>query len=228
MECNIMPINLQEHEKLVLQIVYEFLNKNREFNIQKVIPFIHSRIRHTSINLNYQGIYEVLNSLLKKKILVEGSKLSRNDILKNKTRKLIYNFIQENPGTHFSKITKELNLSNHVVVWHLSMLLKFKFIKKNSIDNNEVFFDIDMNQLDVELIYYKNHEKSREIITYLKENNIGVSKTRIAEDLHIHINTLSKYLIMLENLRIIYREKIDKNYLYFIETNYELEETFTI
>jgi len=217
-----MPINLIKAEKLVLEIVQEYLNKNREFNVEKIIPFIYSRIKHTQINLNYQGIHDILKSLLKKKILVEGSKLSSDDVLFNEARRRVFNFILENPGTYFSKILKKLDLANHVVVWHLNMLLKFSFIEKSLIDNTEVYYEKSMDLRDVELIYFKNHNKSKKIIQYLLKNDRGVNKTKIAEDLNIHINTLSKYLIMLENLRIIYSEKIDKHYLYFLEETYQL------
>ena len=112
---------------------------------------------------------------------------------------------------------RELNFSNHVVVWHLSILIKFDFIKKEIYDHHEVYFDTKISEKDAELIYYHSNEKSKAIIEYLKENNIGISKTRLSEDLHMHMNTISKHLAMLVNLRIIVSEKIDNKELYFLD-----------
>ena len=111
-----MLIELLEQEKLVLNVVQEYLNKNRYFNMNEIIPFIISRFRNASININISGIEDILRSLVKKNLIVEGSKLSINDVLKNQKRKNIYEYIQENPGIYFNRIVKELNMSNHVVV----------------------------------------------------------------------------------------------------------------
>jgi predicted transcriptional regulator len=78
------------------------------------------------ININNRGIEEHLKSLVDKNLIVEGSKLSGYNILNNSKRKKIHEYIANNPGTYFNKIVKDLLLSNHVVVWHLNMLLKFE------------------------------------------------------------------------------------------------------
>ena len=92
-----MPIALTNEEQIVLKVVQEYLNKNRQFNMEKILPFIISRFRLASINISKNGIEEILRSLIKKDLLVEGSKLSRDDILLNLKRLQIYNFILRNP-----------------------------------------------------------------------------------------------------------------------------------
>jgi predicted transcriptional regulator len=212
-----MSIQLLEQERVVLNIVINYLDTHRQFEIDNIIPFINSRLKSTLIDLNYNGIKLILESLVQKKFLVEGSKLTHEDILRNQKRKDIYEYILKNPGNNFSKIVKELNYSNHVVVWHLSILVKFDFIKKEMFDNHEVYYDSQISNRDAELIYYNSNEKSKAIINYLEENDIGVSKTRLSEDLHMHMNTISKHLSMLVNLRIITSKKIDKRELFFLE-----------
>ncbi|MFW9987278.1 MAG: hypothetical protein ACFFC3_01330, partial [Candidatus Odinarchaeota archaeon] len=148
-----MLIELLEQEKLVLDVVKEYLNKNRYFNINEIIPFIIARFRTASRNINISGIEEILRSLVRKKIIVEGSKLSREDILKNQKRKLIYEFIVSNPGVYFNIMIRELKISNHVVVWHLKILLKFNFIKTVRIENHDIYFDFTYNLKDKKLRY---------------------------------------------------------------------------
>ena len=102
-----MPIDLSREEKIVLTVVQEYLDKNRQFNMEKILPFIVSRFRLAKINISKNGIEEILRSLIKKNLLVEGSKLSHDDILLNLKRLQIYNFILKNPGAYFNRILRE-------------------------------------------------------------------------------------------------------------------------
>ncbi len=119
-----MPIDLSEEENIVLTVVQEYLDKNRQFDLEKIISFIISRFRLSAINININGLKEILKSLIKKNLIVEGSKLSHDDILLNLKRLKIYNYILKNPGVYFNRIVKDLNLSNHIVIWH-SITIKY-------------------------------------------------------------------------------------------------------
>ena len=211
-----MPITLTREEQIVLNVVQEYLDKNRQFNMEKILPFIISRFRLASINISKNGIEEILRSLIKKDLLVEGSKLSRDDILLNLKRLQIYNFILRNPGTYFNRIIKELNLSNHIVVWHLSMLLKFKYVSKEVFDNHDIYFDSNLDFEQVKISYFTLKEKSKKIIDYLKVNHDGITKTRLSEALKMHPNTITKYLDSLLEHNIINKEKVSNKTLYFL------------
>jgi len=158
----------------------------------------------------------ILKSLTNKKLIVEGSKLIKNEILNNEKRKEIYDFIVKNPGTYFNKILHELNFSNHIVVWHLSMLLKFDFISKKILENHEIYFDTSAELEDLSSTYFTTKEKSQKIINFMKKNNLGITKTNLSQELNMHINTLAKYLNLLENYNVIVKKKIDNKNLYFL------------
>ena len=213
-----MPIAITQEEQIVLSVVQEYLDKNRQFNMEKILPFIISRFRLAYINISKNGIEEILRSLIKKELLVEGSKLSRDDILLNLKRLSIYNYILKHPGTYFNKILKELGLSNHVVVWHLNMLVKFNFIRKEILDNHDIYFDTDMELEEVKKIYFTSKAKSKQIIDYLKINNDGITKTQLSNDLKMHPNTVTKYLETLHEHDIIIREKMSSKTLYFLNS----------
>jgi len=215
-----MPVELLKQEKIVLTVVQEYLNKNRFFNMKKILPFIHARFKMASVNINIRGIEEILKSLVEKKLLVEGSKLYKDDLLKNHKRRQIFEFIYENPGTYFNKIVRNLNFSNHVVIWHISMLLKFNFIKAELIENHEVYFEFKFNLKNSKLKYFTSKDRSKRIIEYLKTNDIGISKTKISTDLKIHINTMSKYLDFLEKLNVVIKKNLSKKILYFLNEEF--------
>ena len=220
-----MPIELQEQERIVLNVVQEYLNKNRYFNMSDILPFIHSRFKMASININLRGIEEVLRSLVNKNLIVEGSKLTKNDILENKKRKKIYDFIVKNPGNYFNRIIKRLEMSNHVVIWHLSILLKFKYIKAENLDNHEIYFEYNFNLKNIKFSYFTSKEKSKLIIDYLKNNDIGITKTKISTDLKIHINTTIKYLDFLEDFNVVTRKHLSNKTLYFLNEDF-IDSTF--
>lgn len=215
-----MSVELLTQERLVLDIVQDYLSKNRQFDLDDIIPYISFFLRRTSHNLNNQGIKSVLISLVKKNFLIEGSKLTRGDVLKNKKRKTIYNYILNHHATYFSKIIKDLGFSNHVVVWHLNILIKFNFIKKRIWDKHDVYFDPKVDPQEAKFKFFTSLEKSKIIIQYLRENDTGITKTKISKALRMHLNTISRYLTILEKFRVIFEEKIDNRVLYFLEENF--------
>ena len=211
-----MDLELVEEEQIVLNIVHEYLNKNRQFTFEEILPYLNSRIRLSSINISHEGVRKILMSLTNKKLFVEGSKLSKSEILNNKKRKDIYEFIIKNPGTYFNRIVHELNISNHIVVWHLNMLLKFEYITKEDLENHEIYFDSSTEFDNIKLNYFTTKEKSQKIINFIKKDNLGITKTSLSQELKMHMNTLAKYLNLLEKYDIIVKKKIDNNYLYFL------------
>lgn len=211
-----MTLEFSEHEKVVLDIVQDYLSQNKYFNMLKIIPFIRSSLKTLSIDLNARAIEKLLGSLVKKKYIVEGTNLTQLDVLKNKKRQQVYNFILKNPGTYINKIVRVLDISKPVVMWHINMLLRFDFIRKEEIENHDIFFDSNLSSGDSKFSYVTSKDRSKKIIEYLKENNFGVTKTRISLDLIIHHDTITKYLEMLEDLEIIYKKKIGKQILYFL------------
>ena len=84
------------------------------------------------------------------------------------------------------------------------------------IPEEKVFFTPDIDKQNKQLLYYVSKTKSQKIINYLKENNIGVSKTQLSSELKMHIDTVSKYLKILQNLNVISKEKHSRHLLYFI------------
>jgi len=215
-----MSENLQKQEKLVFNIVQEYLNKNRSFNAHNIISFINSRVAGTSINLNNSGIKVILNSLLKKNLIVERSKLTKKNVLLNSNRNKIYGFIKNNPGVHFNKLFKKLNLSIAVVEWHLNILSKFKFIKKEKIDNFEAYFEISVDSGQSKIIHIISREKYRKIIEYLKNKVEGCTRNQICKDLGIHPITIAKYINKLDEFCFLFKEKISNKTLYFLKEEY--------
>lgn len=208
---------LNEEEILVWDVIQEYLFKNRYFNFKKVIPIIISRFAKSSINININGIKKIIKSFVKKNLIIERSKLTSNDLLLNKNRNIIYDFVLKNPGVHFNKIVKDLEMGNFVVEWHLKMLMQFNFIKKEKIGNYDAYFKIGIKEENREIIHIISRFKYKQIIDYLKSSNEGSTKHHISTETGIHINTITKYIKKLEDFGFVKKKKYSKNDLYFLD-----------
>lgn len=212
-------INL-ENEKLVLDVIQDYLDKNRYFNSEKIIPFISSRFAKTDININDDGIKAILKSLVKKNLIVERSKLTKDDVLINSNRKEIYDFIKSNPGIYFNKIVNNLSLSIPVVEWHLDILLKFNFIRKEKFDNFDAYFEITMEEKNSLLIHLISRDKCKKIIEFFKNNNEGYTKNQVYTELGMHPNTIKKYMDQLYEFDLLYKKVSRNKNLYFLNEDY--------
>lgn len=215
-----MSESILKYETIVYNIINDYLSNNKTLELEHVIPYVSSRLSKASINLNNDGVLSIVQSLLEKNLIVEGSKLTKSDILNNLKRLRIYNFILKNPCTYYYKIVKDLNISSHVVIWHLNMLLDFNFINKQVLDFHEVYFDSKMDFEKVKLFYFISNEKCRKILDYLKTNKSGSTKTQISTDLGMHINTIKKYIETLENLSLLIKKKISNKIIYTLNEQF--------
>ncbi len=212
-----MNETLSENERILLNIIQEYLNKNRWFNVKKIIPFINSRFKLSGININREGIETILKSLVNKKLIVEGSKLTKDMVLLNITRENIFNYIKKNPGCFFLKIVKELNLPYNVVIWHLEILTEFQFVKKEAYESHEIYFDFNLDLKRAKKNFLAFNEKSKKIIEYLNKIDEGITKNQLASELKMHLNTVSKYLEELLISDIIIKESRSNKTFYFLK-----------
>ncbi|MFX1257655.1 MAG: winged helix-turn-helix transcriptional regulator [Promethearchaeota archaeon] len=214
-----MSKNITKQERLVLSIIQEYLGKNRHFNLNSIVPFINSRCAKQSVNINNEGIRLILTSLVKKNYIAEGSKLTKNKLLRNSNRKEIYEFILENPGISFNRIVKELNLSPPVVVWHVNTLIQFGCIKKKKINSHEALFRIHLDSKKEKVLHFLSREKCKKIVDYLIEKKQGKSKSEISSELNLSRNTVKKYIEKLEEFDLIRKKKIANKNLYFLNSD---------
>lgn len=212
---DIEGVKLTEVEKRIFTLIQEFLSCNRIFNKEKVATYIKSRY-NVNRNLNYIGIKAVIDSLIKKKIILEGSKLTRETILINSNRNQIFNLIKEKPGIYKNSLARKLNLCPYIINWHLSMLIKFHIIRERNIDDHISYFEFSLNTQSDKIFHTISKDKCMKIIEFLKMNKKGCTKYQIAKVLHMHYNTITKYLNKLEEFNLLSRKKESNKELLFL------------
>lgn len=215
-----MADSIFQYESDVYEIVQDYLSMNRPVEVKKLVPHVHSVLAKRKVNLNAKGVKKIVNSLLRKKLIVQGSRLLREELLENKKRKAIFEYICKHPAVYCYQIIKALDLANHVVVWHVTVLLDFHLINKTHIDNHMVFFEAKIDELSAHHYYYMRNPKSKAIIELLKNNeNCGFSKTEFSRDLSMHPNTVKKYINALESIGLIKKMRENNINCYFLNEN---------
>ena len=221
-DCTLFEIegvNVTLEENKILDLIQEYLDYNRVFNKEKVALFIKSRNRVNG-NLNYNGITTVIDSLIKKNIIVEGSKLTRKTVLLNINRKQIYHLIKENPGIYKNSLTKKLKVCPFVTKWHLSMLLTFRLIREVNINGHIGYFDTFLSTEKDIIFYTISKEKCSRIVEFLKLNSTGCTKSQISKALHMHYNTVTKYLDEIDKFNLLVKKNVNrKEFLHLNEDN---------
>ncbi|WP_457549977.1 winged helix-turn-helix transcriptional regulator [Archaeoglobus sp.] len=160
-------------------------------------------------------IYKIAGFLALLVIPIGYVRYDKDYILLNDTRRMIYEYILDNPGTHFRDIVRELNISISTATWHIRILEKAGLIKKKKVGNKIIFYPTGMEKNDLIIVATLNNEKATKIVEYLL--NVGKAHARkIAKDLDMNVETVRYNLKKLEGMGIV-RSKAERNKIvYFI------------
>ncbi len=207
------PDNLQS---IVCDLIREYLKKKPFFSIEDIVVFINNRVKSNPY-LNRNSIELIIKNLIKKRILIHGTKLMKNNIIEHPIRNEIYNFIRKNPS-NINEIMRAINIGSNQALWHLSCLEKFRFTRSKKIDNQKIIFEYDSNPEYDMLFFYLKQDIVQEIIDFMIKENKTLKRTEIATGLKKNYNTIKKYLEILKNLDLITIEKENKKVSFKINT----------
>jgi len=200
--------SLDKAESVVLKLVKEYLTKKTFFSIKEIISYISNRVRYNP-NINENRIELILKDLIKRRVIIPGTRLMKNNIVEHPKRNEIYNYIKRTPS-NINEIMRALNIGSNQVLWHLSCLEKFQFIRSKKINNHKIFFKFDSNPKLDSLYYYLKKEIVQKIINLMKKENKAFKITEIATALKKNHSTIKKYLDILKKMELI-KIKKEKN-----------------
>jgi predicted transcriptional regulator len=203
-------------QSIVCDLIKEYLKKKPFFSIEDIVVYIHNRVKFNP-NLNKSSIEIIIKTLIKKRILIPGTKLMKNNIIEHPIRNENYNYIKRQPS-NINEIMKALNIGSNQVLWHLSCLEKFRFTRSKKIDNQRIIFLYNSNPEYDELYYYLKQPIIQEIIEFMLKVDGSLQATQIATSLNKNYNTVKKYLKILYKLEIIKIEKNNKRAVFRLDT----------
>jgi predicted transcriptional regulator len=207
--------SFDDAESVVLELVEEYLTKKTFFSIREIISFINNRVRYNP-NINENRIELILKDLIKRRIILPGTKLMKNNIIEHPKRNEIFNYIKKKPS-NINKIMKVLKIGSNQALWHLSCLEKFQFIRSRQINNHKIFFTIDSDPKLDPFYYYLEKNIVRTIIDFMKMDDKPLKITEIATNLKKNHSTIKKYIDILIELKLIKIEKEKNRNLYKLD-----------
>ncbi|MFX1360074.1 MAG: hypothetical protein ACFE8T_07000 [Promethearchaeota archaeon] len=203
-------------ESIILELVKEYLEKKPFFSIENIVVFINNRVKSNPF-INKARIEVTIKNLIKKRMIIPGTKLMKNNIIEHPIRNEIFNYIKKNPS-NINEIMKALNIGSNQALWHLSCLEKFRFVRSKKINNRKIIFEYDSNPELDELYYYLNLAIIQEIINFMKKEDKALKITEIATSLKKNHNIIKKYLNVLKKMKLIKIEKEKKRFKFKLDT----------
>jgi predicted transcriptional regulator/uncharacterized membrane protein len=135
------------------------------------------------------------------------SKLRHDNILNNEIREDIYDFILENPGSHFRSILTELSLSNGTLSHHLNTLEREDFIKSEKDGPLRRYYP--KGRRLVGEVYDLNDVQKKIMANVAK--NPGITQKELAKAVGVSQPTAHYHLTALRNARLVELRREGKN-----------------
>jgi predicted transcriptional regulator len=206
-----------EVEPLVLGLIKEYLQKKPFFSIEDIVTYINNRTRAKPY-VNKNKIEKIIKSLIKKRRIIPGTKLMKNNIIEHPIRNEIFNFVRKNPS-NINEIMRALDIGSNQALWHLSCLEKFQFTRSRDIENQRIIFLYDSDPELDEIYFYLNQDIVQEILDLMIHDKESLKVSDISNRLKKNYNTIKKYLQILRKLKIISIEKDKKRTLFKLNYN---------
>ncbi len=211
---------LTENQRKIYEIARNYLQKKPNFTINDLLS-----VCSKESWLSDEEILKILNRFIKKKVIVPGSRLTRETVLKNETRNNLYQFISENPGYNITRILTHFKVGPYTGRWHLEILKKFGFIKEVKFSIYKIFYHINFPKDKEILVFLIRNKNSFHI--YLSLINNTLNPTQLSKILNLHYTTIQFHLKkMLQSKLVIEIDyntfSVNTDFLSFLGQYYDL------
>lgn len=193
--------------KKVIQIALKLTKEHRLIKTE----LLYNRAKK-ELQIPKNGLKTIIQLLLNKKILIDGSRLTIETVLSNQIRYELYVIIKSVIGVHFSLLKELISIQKDRKVgvgqlnWHLEKLLKFNLIKKVKVKKYIIFLPIEIDNNIGILYFILRDEINRRIVNFILEYEI-ISRSDIhkrlelkREKLYYHIKKLIEFKILLPKI----------------------------
>jgi predicted transcriptional regulator len=131
-------------------------------------------------------------------------------------RRMIYNYIKENPGSHLRKISRVMEVQMGTLRYHLDFLEKNELIRSKKEKNLKIYFITgELSSDDINITSLLQQKRFRDIILTIVLSS-GMTHSEISEKLSMKLSTLSKYIKILEERHVIYHERKGRENHYYV------------
>ncbi len=158
----------------ILAIAEELISRNLVLDAKRLYYEVKRRIP-----IERKVLLRLIQSLMEKRILIEGTKLTKDLVLANSHRKQIYKYITSHIGTHFSTIKERYKGSTGSpgqLIWHLEVLVKFEFIRRMKYKRYTLFLPFEFpEEVAIEYFLLRNELNRKILNIIIKEGTVSIS-----------------------------------------------------
>ena len=190
----------KDEEQLVLNHVKKILSQQQVFRLDDYFVSNCSK----SLKLPEMHVYKILYSLVKRKILLPGTVLTRNQVMENETRSLILETIKNHPSIHVRALGEHIKKSSGLIRAHLEVLENFRFIRVKKYNNPKftmIFLRDFPDKFDEFFLIWKNKNAGR-ILNMLYRKNSTLRE--LSESLDLDPTTIKYHILKLQNYNLVF------------------------
>jgi predicted transcriptional regulator len=130
----------------------------------------------------------------------------------SETRKDIRSQIRRNPGIHFNKLTRTLDLAPGQVQYHLNRLIRGNEIVEERLYGQTHYYTTDYGDWERGVLAVLRRETARDILVYLMTNGPSSPNT-VADGVTIARSTLEWHLDRLLEQDLVEKERDQQNHV---------------
>lgn len=143
-------------------------------------------------------------------------------VLDNERRKMVFEYISENPGRSIEEIASGLNLKRDTLRYHVKRLNQGNYIVIENTDNTKRIFPNHMTYTDLERrVISICHNPTQLKIISLISNYPGIRNSELKDELGISKSAVSWHINRLENAGILSCRKSGRAKHYYIKSGLE-------
>ena len=155
-------------------VITEIVGKQRALMIEDLLLIARKR---TGAEL--LAIENVLEQMMREKIIIPGSRIIRKVVLRNPTRKLVFDLVKTSPGINYNSIKVTLQLGSNAVLWHLAVLLKFGCIAEVPYGASNIFALPEISPVEVILPKLLRNDLIRRILEALEGQELSLADLEV-------------------------------------------------
>jgi predicted transcriptional regulator len=140
----------------------------------------------------------------------------RESALKHRTRKMIYNYIQEHPGTSFATLRSMFDLTDGTLRYHLGYLEKTGKVNTRHKLGKRVFFPTDISGpgYDHPAVERDRLNRAQKRIVEVVKGDPGITERELYDASNLTKKALGEQLKILRNMGLIVKDPEDGGYEY--------------
>jgi len=142
--------------------------------------------------------------------------------------RLIFDYIDRNPGTHLRRISRDLEVHLSTLRYHLDYLEDMKLIVGREEKNLKVYFAAGkLSPAGKRIAPYLRQKRFRDIILDIMANP-STTHSGVAGRLSLRPSTLSKYLKVLKERGVVEQERSGRERLFTVVNEREVVELLIV